>query len=158
LARTTRSRRTASTRTRRRRAGPRLPSLGLPSISPDVGRSLVGIVLLIVGAITLIALVLPGEGALTDFWRNTISPWFGTMRWALPFLLLALGWYVEWGPGRHPGSGWGATVAGISVAYVSLLGVLDIPELANGGREKSGPGDSWIGIRSRNELPKRVLG
>jgi S-DNA-T family DNA segregation ATPase FtsK/SpoIIIE len=90
-------------------------------------------VLLIVGAITLIALVLPGEGTLTDLWRNSISPWFGTLVWALPFLLLALGWYVEWGPGRQSGSGWGATVAGISLAYVSLLGVLNIPDLADGG-------------------------
>jgi len=41
------------------------------------------------GAITLIALLLPGEGALTDWWRDSIAPWFETGGWLLPFLLLA---------------------------------------------------------------------
>ena len=30
---------------------------------------------------TLIALILPGEGALTDWWRDSIAPWFETGRW-----------------------------------------------------------------------------
>ena len=37
---------------------------------------------------TLIALILPGEGSLTDWWTDTFAPWFGTMRWLLPFFLL----------------------------------------------------------------------
>ena len=41
---------------------------------------------------TLIALILPGEGALTSWWRDAFAPWFGTMRWLLPFLLLVAGW------------------------------------------------------------------
>jgi hypothetical protein len=39
----------------------------LPPISPDVGRSIVGIVLLVAGTVTLIALALPGQGKLTDW-------------------------------------------------------------------------------------------
>ena len=74
------------------------------------------------GAITLIALILPGEGALTDWWRDSIAPWFETGRWLLPFLLLGGGWYVAAGPGKSPGSGWGMTLLGLGLAYVALLG------------------------------------
>ncbi len=78
------------------------------------------------GAITLIALILPGEGALTDWWRNTIAPWFETGRWLLPFLLLGGGWYVAAGPGKNPGSGWGMTLFGLGLAYVCLLGAFEV--------------------------------
>ena len=91
-------------RTTRRRAAP-APAAGCrrsrPS-APEVARSLVGIVLLVLGAVTLIALALPGQGALTDWWRDSIAPWFETGRWLLPFLLLGAGWYVEWGPASGP--------------------------------------------------------
>ena len=46
------------------------------------------------GVATLIALLLPGEGKLTDMWRNSIAPWFGSGRWVLPFLMLAVGWWM----------------------------------------------------------------
>ncbi len=112
---------------------PRL-SLGL---SPAVVRSLIGIVLLVLGAVTLIALLLPGEGALTDWWRNLAVPFFGTGRWLLPFVLLLSGWYLEWGPGREPGAPWGRTLLGITLAYMGLLGLIQIIEFAGaftGGR------------------------
>ncbi|MER3462998.1 MAG: hypothetical protein C4342_08560, partial [Armatimonadota bacterium] len=73
----------------RRRSALRLPSLGAGwHLSPEVVRSLVGVTLLSFGAVTLIALALPGEGTLTTWWRNVFAPWFGTGRWALPFILL----------------------------------------------------------------------
>src|SRR5919109_1930364 len=77
--------------------------------TPEVVRTIVGTAMMALGAITLIALILPGEGSLTDWWRDSIAPWFETGRWLLPFLLLASGWYLEWGPGRQPNSGWGVT-------------------------------------------------
>ena len=61
---------------------------------------------------TLIALMLPGQGSLTDWWRNLAVPFFGTGRWLLPFVLLLSGWYVEWGPGKEPGAPWGRTLLG----------------------------------------------
>ena len=95
-----------------RRAARARPSIRLPRRrAREVARSIVGIVLLVLGAVTLIALALPGQGALTDWWRDSIAPWFETGRWLLPFLLLGAGWYVEWGPGKAPGSGWGMTLA-----------------------------------------------
>ena len=73
---------------------------------------MVGIILLVLGVVTLIALILPGQGRLTDWWIGSVGPWFGSLRWLLPFLLLGGGWYIEWGPGDAPASGWGATILG----------------------------------------------
>jgi DNA segregation ATPase FtsK/SpoIIIE, S-DNA-T family len=126
----TRRRTTAPTRRRRR-------SNGL-NINPEVARSIVGIVLLVLGAVTLIALALPGQGALTDWWRDSIAPWFETGRWFLPFLLLGAGWYLEWGPGKRPGSGWGLTLLGIGVAFIGFLGAFDVLDLTLLGTERGG--------------------
>jgi S-DNA-T family DNA segregation ATPase FtsK/SpoIIIE len=124
----------ARRRRRRRGGGFSLPSFELPEINPEVARSIVGIALLVLGAVTLIAFGLPGQGKLTDWWRDSVVPFFGSVRWLLPFLLLAAGWYVEWGPGREPGSGWGVTLAGVSFAYVGLLGVVETATPFSGGR------------------------
>ena len=118
----------------RRRTSSKLPSMSMPALAPDVARSLVGIALLILGMVTLIALVLPGRGSLTDWWIGSVGPWFGSVRWLLPFLLLATGAYVEWGPGRRPNSGWGLTVVGTAVAYAGLLGFVQTIGPFTGGR------------------------
>jgi S-DNA-T family DNA segregation ATPase FtsK/SpoIIIE len=102
-------------------------------------RSILGTVMMALGAITLIALVLPGEGALTDWWRDSIAPWFETGRWLLPFLLLAGGWWIAAGPGKRAGSGWGMTLGGLTIAYVAGLGAfevlaMDLFEERGGGR------------------------
>jgi hypothetical protein len=91
-------------------------------LTPDVVRSVLGLILLVLGAMTLIALVLPGEGALTSWWTNIYAPWFGTMRRLLPFFLLASGWWLEWGPGRRPDSGWATTMLGLAITYSGLVG------------------------------------
>jgi S-DNA-T family DNA segregation ATPase FtsK/SpoIIIE len=108
---------------RRKRSGLSLPGIRLPDVGSDVARSLVGIFLLVLGVMTLIAL-LPGgdKGSLFKWFTDTFAPWFGTLRWVLPFLLLATGWYIEWGPGKAPGSGWGLTLGGVVIAYAGLLG------------------------------------
>ena len=120
--RTTRS---ASSRGGSSGGGLPLPKLSL-GLSPAVVRSLVGIFLLGLGAVTLIALLLPGQGSLTDWWSSLSGPFFGTGRWLLPFVLLISGWYVEWGPGQEPGAPWGRTLLGIAMAYVGLLGLLQL--------------------------------
>jgi DNA segregation ATPase FtsK/SpoIIIE-like protein len=97
-----------------------------------VVRSIVGITLLVLGAMTLIALILPGQGSLTSWWTGVFAPWFGTMRWLLPFFLLAAGWWLEWGPGRRPGSGWGVTLIGLAVAYVGFVGAAQVLGVSGG--------------------------
>ena len=59
------------------------------------------------GSVTLVALALPGQGRLTDWWRDSIVPFFGAGRFILPFALLVAGWYVEWGPGKEAKAPWG---------------------------------------------------
>jgi DNA segregation ATPase FtsK/SpoIIIE, S-DNA-T family len=98
----------------------------MPEVGPEVARSIAGITLLVLGAVTLIALLLQGQGSLTTWWINTVAPWFGSLRWLLPILLLGGGWYMEWGPGKSPGSGWGLTLVGIAVAYAGLLGAATV--------------------------------
>jgi len=131
-----------ATRRRRqaRKRGSVLGGLGLPPISPEVSRSLFGITLLVLGAVTLLAF-LPGAGGatLTRWFQSTVGPWFGSLRWLLPILLLITGWYVEWGPGKAPGSGWGLTATGVGIAYAGLLGAASVvipaapPKGAGGG-------------------------
>jgi DNA segregation ATPase FtsK/SpoIIIE, S-DNA-T family len=110
---------------RRRRQPLRLPRIRLPDVGRDVARSLIGMTLLVLGAVTLIAF-LPGDATLTTWFRDTVGPWFGSLRWLLPFLLLATGWYMEWGPGKSPGSGWGLTLLGVLLAYLGLLGAASV--------------------------------
>ena len=116
-----------STRSRSRRS-----SAWARRLTPDVVRSILGLVLLVLGAMTLIALMLPGQGALTSWWTDVFAPWFGTMRWLLPFFLLASGWWLEWGPGRRPGSGWGITVFGLAITYSGLVGAAQVFGVSGG--------------------------
>jgi DNA segregation ATPase FtsK/SpoIIIE, S-DNA-T family len=122
---------------RRKRSGLGLPSFRLPDVGQEVARSLIGITLLVLAAVTLIAF-LPGEGSVTTWFRDTVGPWFGSLRWLLPFLLLATGWYIEWGPGKAPGSGWGLTLTGVVIAYVGLLGAASIFQPAKVGKGSGG--------------------
>jgi S-DNA-T family DNA segregation ATPase FtsK/SpoIIIE len=103
-----------------------LPRLSL-GLSPAVTRSLVGIALLVLGAMTLIAFALPG-GSLTDGLRNVTAPLFGAARFLFPFVLLLAGWYIEWGPGQHDGAPWGRTLGGLALSYVALLGLIQLVE------------------------------
>ncbi|HET7169679.1 MAG TPA: DNA translocase FtsK 4TM domain-containing protein [Candidatus Limnocylindrales bacterium] len=126
--------RSASRSTRRRSSAGGFTS----RFTPEVVRSIVGTILMALGAITLIALILPGEGKLTDLWRDSIAPWFEAGRWLLPFLLLGGGWYVAAGPGKRPGSGWGMTLAGLALTYVASLGAFEVLRLDIFDAERGG--------------------
>jgi S-DNA-T family DNA segregation ATPase FtsK/SpoIIIE len=96
-------------------------------------RSILGLILLVLGAMTLIALLPTTRGgSLTSWWTDLFAPWFGTMRWLLPFFLLASGWWLEWGPGKRPGSGWGITVLGLVITYAGVVGAAQVINVSGG--------------------------
>ena len=132
------TRRRAATRKPSTRSRARRSSAWSTRLTADVVRSILGLALLVLGAVTLIALTIQGEGSLTAWWQRTVGPWFGSLRWMLPFLLLGAGWYIEWGPGKRPSSGWGATLLGLTITYVSLLGMVEILDLRIFGLARTG--------------------
>src|SRR3954454_8588284 len=102
------------------------------NVPPEVLRSLVGITLLVFGAVTLIMVFLPAEqGTLTDWARQTVIPFFGAARFLLPFVLIVAGAYVEWS-GRVS-EGWQLRILAAAGSYIALLGVLEYVPLVKGG-------------------------
>jgi S-DNA-T family DNA segregation ATPase FtsK/SpoIIIE len=69
-----------------------------PLVSPSTLRSIVAVSLLAAGAITLIALFLPGGGLLNGYVDGFLRPLFGQGAWLLGVLLLVAGVLVERAP------------------------------------------------------------
>jgi S-DNA-T family DNA segregation ATPase FtsK/SpoIIIE len=97
-----------------------------------VARSIIGLALMLVGVATLIALLLPGEGKLTDWWRDSIAPWVGFGRRVLPFLMLAVGWWmVERAKGVR--GDWELAAFGTTISFCASLGLIDLLRPHHGG-------------------------
>ena len=101
-------------------------------IAPDAPRLMIGLALMILGAATGIALLLPGEGKLTDLWRDSIAPWVGFGRRILPFAMLMVGW---WMVNRAKGirADWELTIFGASVSFCASLGLIELLKPTHGG-------------------------
>ncbi|HEY5629395.1 MAG TPA: DNA translocase FtsK [Candidatus Limnocylindrales bacterium] len=124
--------RSTGTRRRSKSSG---PGLSLPSIvvSPEVARSLFGLVLLVMGVVVLIMIFLPAQqGTLTEWAQKTVNPLFGSGRYILPLLLIGGGAYVEWG--SAPPAGWQWRFVAGAIAYLAFLGVLEYLPVRGGGR------------------------
>ncbi len=116
-------RRASGTRPRGRPAATRRSSASrLPRLSPDVTRSLVAVVMMVVGAVLLVGLVLPGRGGLTDMMVRWIAPWFGSLRWLLPAILIGMGVLLE--RGRY--AGWGRALLGVTIAFVAAEAIVAV--------------------------------
>ncbi|MEA2676593.1 MAG: segregation ATPase FtsK/SpoIIIE, family [Chloroflexota bacterium] len=117
-----RTRRTSSrSRTSRQSTSGQLwQSLQLP---PHVARSLFGLVLIVVGAVTLIALLFP-TAVLNRYVADALLPLFGQGAWLLAILLIVAGVAVE-----RPGTlGYGSslTIVGGLVVFVAGLGLIHL--------------------------------
>ena len=120
-----------ATRTRRGSSRPRASrqstaaqlwqSLRLP---PHVARSLFGLALLVLGAVTVIALLFPTAGILNRYVADVLRPLFGQGAWLLAVLLIVAGVAVE-----RPGSvGYGSTltIIGGLLAFIAGLGLIHL--------------------------------
>ncbi len=77
---------------------PRSTKKQAPRVSPSTLRSVVAVVLIAAGAITLIALFLPGGGILNGYVDGFLRPLFGQGAWLLGILLIVAGVLVERAP------------------------------------------------------------
>ncbi|MEP7361081.1 MAG: DNA translocase FtsK 4TM domain-containing protein, partial [Chloroflexota bacterium] len=102
-------------------AGQLWDSLRLP---PHVARSLFGLVLLVVGVVTAIALLFPADGILNRYVYDFLRPLFGQGAWLLAVLMLVAGVAVE-----RPGTlGYGSslTLIGGFLVFVAGLGLMHL--------------------------------
>jgi DNA segregation ATPase FtsK/SpoIIIE-like protein len=92
-------------------------------VNSEILRQILGLVMLLVGISLLIGLFIQG-GQLTDLERDAVAPWFGAVRWLLPFVLLLLGYYLERAQGER--WDWELTLLGSASAYAALMGLVGL--------------------------------
>jgi S-DNA-T family DNA segregation ATPase FtsK/SpoIIIE len=111
-------------RTARSRRSPGAQILDGLRLPPHVARSLFGLALLVVGAVTLIALLFPQAGVLNRYVDDILRPLFGQGAWLLALLLLAAGIAVE----RPAKVGYGSSlaIAGGLIFFVAGLGQIHL--------------------------------
>ena len=66
-----------------------------PRVNPSTLRSVAAVVLIAIGAVTLVALFLPGGGILNGYVEGFLRPLFGQGAWLLGILLIVAGVLVE---------------------------------------------------------------
>ncbi|MGH2406647.1 MAG: DNA translocase FtsK 4TM domain-containing protein [Candidatus Limnocylindrales bacterium] len=111
---------------RRRSTRSRTPASSRSSelIAPQTARAVLGVVLLVFGAVTLIALFLPGQGIFNRYVNEILRPAFGQGAWLLPLLLIVAGAFIERAPRMGPT--WQISALGGAVTFLGALGLIDI--------------------------------
>jgi len=146
MAQRRRTPRTSRARTRTRS--------GRPLIAPQTARSIIGIVLLVAGAVTLIALFLPGEGILNRYVNGLLRPAFGQGAWLLPVLLIVAGIFVERAP--NVGPTWQVSALGGAVTLFGALGLIDIIWARGTKPAQLAAAGGWIGHQLSSVLATLV--
>ena len=115
----------ASTRSRAAKASPNAPRTArAPLLAPGTVRSIVGIVLLVAGGVTLLALFLGGQGVFGKFVTDVLRPSFGQGAWLLGVLLIVAGVTVERSATVH--SGWGVMAIGGVLVFLAGEGLIHL--------------------------------
>src|SRR3954451_1354633 len=122
--RSTRRTSTSSTRSRARKPTTSQTIARSLSVPPHVARSLIGLAFLVLGAITLIALLFPQAGLLNRYVDDILRPAFGQGAWLLGVLLIVAGIVIE----RPPAQGYGSalTLVGGLMVFVAGLGMIHL--------------------------------
>ena len=146
-----RTSRTTGRRTRAAKASPNAPRTArAPLMAPGTFRSILGIVLLVVGGVTLLALFLGGQGLFGRFVTDVLRPSFGQGAWLLGVLLIVAGVMVERSATVH--SGWLVMTVGGILVFLAGEGLIHLIS----GR-KSGAADLSAGGGSIGEWLSRTL-
>jgi S-DNA-T family DNA segregation ATPase FtsK/SpoIIIE len=125
----------APSRPRRRARGPLIP--------PQTARAILGVVLLVGGAVTLIALFLPGQGVFNRYVTDLLRPAFGGGAWLLPVLLIVAGAFIERAP--RAGPTWQISALGGAVTFLGALGLIDIMWGQGSTELQLADAGGWIG-------------
>src|SRR3954468_12567154 len=122
--RSTRRTSTSSTRSRARKPSAAQSVARSFTLPPHVARSLIGLLFLILGAITLIALLFPQAGLLNRYVDDILRPAFGQGAWLLGIVLIVAGVVIE----RPPESGYGSALTGVGglIVFVAGLGMIHL--------------------------------
>ena len=123
----TRTTRRASSSTGRPRGGrkpARAPWTDSFRVPPHVVRSLIGLTLLVVGAVTFVALLFPEAGVFARYVSEILRPAVGQGAWLLAALLIVAGVLVE----RPSGVGYGSSLAivGGLIVFAAGLGLIHL--------------------------------
>ena len=114
-AASTRPTRPSSSASARRRKSSRSWSVPGPII-----RQIAGYAMLIIGVTLFIGLAFK-NGRLTDYEWYIVAPWFGTVRWLLPFVLIVSGYELV--QSQVKSRDWQITLMGSFLAFLSVDGI-----------------------------------
>jgi len=135
----------AAARPPRKAASPRQGGWSWGRLSPERKLDIFGILLALLGLITLLSLLSPSRGSLTGAWVDLLSRVAGWGTFVLPAALLALGlWLFFRNVDRLPQLS-SVRIVGIVLVYFNLLVFLHL--LGGGGRElaQAGQGGGYLG-------------
>ena len=95
-----------------------------PRVSPSTLRSIAAVVLIALGAVTIIALFLPGGGILNGYVDGFLRPLFGQGAWLLGILLITAGVLVERAPSVD--YSWVTVALGGLIVFIGGLGLIHL--------------------------------
>ena len=129
-----------SPRTRRSSTQSFMDSLRVP---PHVARSLIGLTLIVIGAVTVIALLFPDAGVFNRYVDGLLARQSGRAPWLLAILLIVAGVVVE----RPSQLGYGSTLAilGGLIVFVAGLGLIHLVWGTGDGPRQLGAGGGALG-------------
>ncbi|MDQ3493608.1 MAG: DNA translocase FtsK [Chloroflexota bacterium] len=148
------ARATTSGRAPRRKPASRSSKASGPRIAPQTTRSLIGVLLLVLGAVTIVALVLPDAGLLNRYVDDFLRPAFGQGAWLLAVLFILAGVFVERAP--TIGNGWGVIVIGGSLVFLGGEGLIHLLRGGGGDQVALSQGGGMVGQALSGTLSELV--